>query len=193
MSQDELTKNIKRNMLDIFIPICVILVIVIAATVFYLLTRGTITTTGEDDSKTRDVTLNCKNGDFLYPFYRYDNAVAKNTEVNIIFTAPNNAFRSISLKQTMEYNDSALAEKSDVENSVTMGSIMGDDGLTSDDLSKTFTRLDSTVIMTIFANASNFMYPVNKYFLVNGLNTKSLPKDFQDEYERQGFSCARNE
>lgn len=174
----------------ILIALCVIFVIAILAVVIWRLMQGTETTTGDWAATESNDSLTCEVNNMEYPFFEYDNATKKNTKVNVIFDNADK-LSTISLKQTMYYDSASEINASEAFNHAAMNISFQNNGLGADAFNATYTLLEDSMRMSLYANASKINGVSVKYFLLDqeGGTTNYNLTTVQKIYEDKGFKC----
>ena len=163
---------------------------VVCIIVFFSLMNGTTTTTGNYPDNVSDESLSCHKDNYLYPVFKYDNALRKELEINLLFS--HQQISSASLVHKLYYQDVSSVEGSEAHNHAAMNSSFGKNGLGADAFNATYHRLEDNLQMNLFANSQDIKADsFSKYFLFDDakrdLNTI---EDFEDFYTKQGFSCS---
>lgn len=191
----EKKKSKEDNKKKARIAICILILGVVALIIgLILLMRGSTTTTGEYPEDVKQASLICRANNFSYPIFTYDNSVKKETEVKVIFGVKE--FSSISLTQTMFYNDKDDVTASEAFSHADMNKSFGRDSLGADALGVSYARLEDRMKMSLYVNASKIDVVTAKYFLIDRYSDYTLPRtlaELKKNYENKGFSCSTSE
>lgn len=150
--------------------------------------NGETTATGRHQETTKEKTLQCYSNTFEYPYYSYDSATSHKTTINAIFS--DDGLRNISLVYELNYNDAKSVSASESHNHASMNKSFAESNLGSDSFSAHYTKTDSKMSMSLFADGSDLKnVSTLKFFLVEDVSDRSSMKQFEESYKRQGFTC----
>ena len=160
------------------------LLIIAVLLIIWFFLKGETRVSGGYPGAENSKSISCTRDGLSYPFFTYDGAEKKTTEVNIIFNNEN--VGSISLIQKMYYDNTESATKSSTSNHVAMNNSFGSD-LGADALGANYNVTDNVMRLSLYARGSDFNAATRKYFLADA-QLKNM-KDYEKHYEKQGFSC----
>ena len=190
MKEEDKKEEEKRNKSYWFKVFAVLLFVVFAIILIIWLTRGQVTTTGQYPNDVVITSLSCtKEGD-NYPIFTYDNAIKKRTKLSFVFSSEK--YDSISLIQSMYYNDESHIVGSEAFSHADMNKQFSRDGLGSDALNATYARLSDRMEMSLYQKREQMTVSRAKYFLLEKSNGESLPEtksELKSFYESKGFTC----
>jgi len=133
-----------------------------------------------------DESISCTTKDINYPFFTYDNAISKNTEIKMVFNE--DRLVSIYLVHEMFYADNS-ASASEASNRASMnksfGSTYGPDAFNAN-----YHTSNTEMRMSLYANAKGLGEDAKKYFLAS--NTTNVRDSLVKNYQNQGFICRTN-
>lgn len=168
-------------------PIGAILALAAIVLIIMFLLRGETTVTNSDPETVNRTTVSCEVTDLEYPFFRYDNSTKKTTKVTFLFN--DDKFKTISLAQTMHYDDSDSVRGSEAQNHAAMNISFGENGLDADAFSASYSMQDDKMIMTLYATGEDFDTNTSKYFLARNYSSRSTLDGLKKNYTEQGFTC----
>lgn len=178
-------KYITKRTLTIVGSICLI-----GAAVFFVLTflnHESRTTSGGYPEPEKSSFITCTSTGLDYPYYRYDNSLRKETEVNMIFR--DEIIDSISLTHILFYNNEQESIGSEAQNHASMGIHFAKDGLGADPFSAHYSIESDRMTMSLYAKATDLSQSASKYFLLNHSENKLQKTEYKKIYESQGFKC----
>lgn len=174
-----------QNSALIFIGI--VLLLISASLMLWFLLSGRTTVTGNFSDNETITSLLCKAKNFAYPFFEYDNANKKDTEVAAIFDN-DDRISSIALVQKMFYSNEEDANSSSAINHASMNKSFG--VLGADALNVNYYSSDGVMRMQLYASSRDYNSNSRKFFLIN--NASENIKDIEKNYVDQGFICEKN-
>ena len=142
--------------------------------------------TGDFDENEYSTSLDCAAKDFLYPYFKIDNAEGAETEIIAVFTDNGKKIESIALTQKMYYGSDDAARGSEAVNHAMMNESFGT-LLGADALSANYYSGDKTMRMQLYAKGKDYNLNTRKYFLIN--TTSEKIEDIERNYVEQGFKC----
>lgn len=180
---------------DAVLMVCgslLIITAVILIVCFLLSGKETVSGQWLDGESTTSLTCEGKNID--YAFFAYDNADKKETKINATFDGSDN-LNSISLRQTMYYDDLAKINASETNNHAAMNISFSESGLNADAFNATYTMASDSLKMTLYTTSEKLKTSNGeKYFLLSPTDkTTPTSTKIKKSYESQGFVCTLNE
>lgn len=157
-----------------------------AVLITWFLLRGQTTVAGDFDESEHSTSLNCAAKNFLYPYFKIDNAEGAETEIIAVFTDNGKKIESIALTQKMYYESDDAARGSEATNHAMMNESFGT-LLGADALNVNYYSGDKTMRMQIYAKGKDYNLNTRKYFLIN--TTSEKMSDIEENYIEQGFKC----
>lgn len=186
---EEKTKTGKRKNSHVLIYVGMILagVAIILAIVFWL--KGETKTYGNYPDPETNASLSCKTVGFSYPFFSYDNAKKRSTEMNAIFNGEE--LKTMTLVYTLDYDDASEVERSEASNHGTMNKHFYEDGLSADAFDSNYARLSDALKYTISADADKiYNGGGTKYFLLSEAGEPPYSINMVKKvYQKKGFKC----
>lgn len=172
-----------RNIWGMACAIAVILFVVLG---IVLLTGGNVTTSGKYPEAVSDESLVCNIEGLEYPFFTYDFADRKTTEVKMIFAREE--LKSVALVQNMYYHDANTITGSEAHNHAAMNKSFANNGLkVADAYNAKYTRLGDRMQMSLYITADKLDSVARKYFLM-AMEAETMD-EYKKLYENQGFEC----
>lgn len=184
-------KSKKRKKTDWLGTVGLSLILMAAVLLIWFFLQGQTTVEGDWPGDVKDTSLSCSVDGMLYPIFEYDEAVSKKIETKLIFD--NDELRTVSLTATMKYNNSDKVYASVSHNEAAMNRSFGASGLGANALSAVYSENSDSMVMTLYARASEYNEVIGKYFLSNGIGKNASLETFKTKYETQGFSCTKSE
>lgn len=171
----------------------VIGIVLIVASVILLIgfgLKGQTKVSGNYPDDIKSISLKCVSSTTIYPFFAYDNAVSRNTSVNILFA--DNKLSTISLTSELNYSDDTSINASYSHNHAAMNKAFAEEGLGADSFSARYTKSKDKMIMSLYAKSSDLNYNSMKFFLADNVNPSSNMEEFENNYNKQGFTCEQS-
>lgn len=160
-----------------------------AAIVIFLLSQGSVTTTGQYPDNVSDEALTCTGENITYPHFAYDNAAKKTVEINALFAK--GELKSIALTYSLYYNDASSITASEAHNHAAMNKSFAANGLgKADAYNAKYARMTDRMQLNLYATTSDFDGVAMKYFLLdNDALEPTTISDYQKAYEAKGLNC----
>lgn len=144
------------------------------------------TKSGENPEMTSVQSMACESDSIFYPFFTFDESSRK--DLKIMVTFDNENFRTISLRQTLYYDDEDLVSQSEGHNHAAMNISFGENGLEADVLDANYATLEEGMRFSLYG-VFNKMRPAEmQYFLLDGMKDYDY-KTIRAKYEGMGFAC----
>ena len=168
----------------------ILLILISVISIILFLLNGQTVVTGQNGGITRSTSLTCEGDNIPYHFLSYDNAKSKNAKITASFN--DDKLNAISFAYTLYYDDLKTIENSKTINSAELNIFYGKDGLPANSFSKSLYSDDEKVVISLYANASDFDNKASRYFIADGLDKNSNANAFLQTYKSQGVKCENN-
>lgn len=164
-----------------------VVVAVVIAIIFLL--QGETKTYGEFPDPEKSASLNCEVVGYSYPFFTYDNARKRTTEINAILDG--DILKKITLTYTLSYDDAGVITKSEAENHAAMNKQFAEDKLGHDLFGSSYAKLNDGLKYTITTDADGiYNHGGAKYFLIEGAGDAPYSGETMKRvYQQKGFKC----
>lgn len=155
--------------------------------IIWFLLKGETRVTGSFPDDTTSVSLSCEREGEPYPFFGYDESESKKTKINMIFQQ--DKLHTISLIQTMIYNNSEYAAKSETLNRVSINENLGNE-LSSNSMDVRYTVNGNTMQMVLSVDTDKLSETEKKFFLIE--KDPYTFEQYENNYISQNFICKTN-
>lgn len=167
-----------------------LLILAIAIIVIIWLLHGKTTTSGQYPENVKNEALTCESSTVAYPKITKANSDSKKLKINLIFN--NDAkLKNTSLVYTIYYDDEEEVKKAEAFAHAEFNLGLNANGYSSTKFNNKFARYNNSLIISLFANASEIDEYTAPYFMIERDDYK-FPEtivEYEEMYEAQGFSC----
>lgn len=176
---------------SIMITVTILAAVIIILLIFLM--QGSTTTTGNYPDNVSNKSLTCTTENIDYPFFTYDNAIKKTTEINILFSK--DKLKSIALIYSLYYNDSRNIIGSEAHNHAAMNESFGANSLNADAYNAQYAKLEDRMQMNLYATSNQVNSLALKYFLIDASDDyiPSTIANYKTIYESNGMKCTESE
>ena len=159
---------------------------VVAAIVLTLLflMRGKTTTVDPGTEVTTTESVTCESTTTIYPIITGGHLIS--FKINAIFN--NDKLDTISLTYKLRYEDAEAAKQGTANNHAAMNKSFAVDSLGPDAFDATYSTIDNTNQLSLYANAKEINAVNAKYFLLED-NSKYTKSVVTKTYNEKGFNC----
>lgn len=185
MDDNTSKKGHNNKNISLILGLCLVIVAIIVIILFFLKGNTVISNTGGDTTTTE--ALACESSKVSYPYFTYDNSTKKNMKINIIFM--NNKIDSISLIYNLYYNSAEEINRSESLNHAEMNKNFATKGLDADSLDAKYSKLDTSLQMTLNAETQKINEISARYFLLDKAASSYNMDSLSKQYNSKGLDC----
>lgn len=174
---------------DWFRYVGIFLVLIAGIFLVWFLMKGKTTISGNWPEPETSQSITCEIDNFAYPFFAYDKSTKKNIKINIIFN--NDNLYSIALINTLYYDTENAIASSEAINHASMGLSFADNDLDAESLGMSFSKLQDSLKMSLYAKKSEINNQSAKYFMLEKTSADGAYTfdEIKYLYENKGFNC----
>lgn len=183
------TRNRKTNWL---VPTGIVLIVTSVVLFIWFFMQGQTTVNGKYEGLTVTQDLVCVGDGVNYPIFNYHETNDKQMRITAIFN--NDKLGSVSLIYKMVYANDEMAKQSSALNHAAMNNDFGYHGLHADYYDASYSRVDNTFQMTLYASGKLIDNTMARYFMLdNLLGDNNYTQDKMAEtYSSKGLECTVN-
>ncbi len=130
--------------------------------------------------------LTCESNEYIYPFFTFDESVK--SELRIIAIFGDNEFKTISLQQTLYYDDDESVAASEAVNHAAINISFGDNGLEADALGANFANTQGGMRFGLYETREKIEDEYMQYFLLDEAGGYDY-EHVKRAYEELGMTC----